>query len=285
MTIKNTGASVRARLQNKARGDAVDFKLVLTRYALERLLYRLSISPQKDNFLLKGALLFDLWYDVPLRPTHDIDLLGFEIAEIPYLINDFEELCKLEVDDGIFFDLNSIKAEEIRKEANYSGIRVKLVGIIDNARCAIQVDIGYGDTVTPAPESVLYPVMLIDMPAPRLRVYPRYTVIAEKLDAIITLGMANTRMKDYFDLYVILRDTQLDRAVLEQAVSATLIRRGTSRPNVAPTGLSERFSMNPQKNNQWNAFVSRNKLKAAPLSETVEYLRKTLAFLFPDERN
>lgn len=285
MTTKNTSASVRARLQNKARADSVDFKLILTRYALERLLYRLSISPQKDHFLLKGALLFDLWYDVPLRPTHDIDLLGFEIAEIPFLINVFEELCKQEVDDGIFFDVNSIKAEEIRKEANYSGIRVKLVATIDSARCAVQVDIGYGDAVTPAPESVLYPVMLDDMPVPRLMVYPRYTVIAEKLDAIITLGMANTRMKDYFDLYVILQDAQLDRTVLEQAVSATLKRRGTTRPQSAPTGLSERFSMDAQKNIQWSAFVKRNKLEAPSMSETVEYLRNTLGFLFHDEIN
>ncbi len=227
-------------------------------------------------------MLFDLWYDVPLRPTHDIDLLGFGIAEIPHLIDIFEELCNLELDDGIFYDLKSIKVEEIRKEANYSGIRVTLLGLIDGAKCPIQVDIGYGDAVTPAPESVLYPVMLDDMPAPCLRVYPRYTVIAEKLEAIITLGMANTRMKDYFDLYVILQDTDIDRTVLSQAVTATLNRRKTTRPKDVPTGLSERFSLNAQKNAQWNAFVNRNKLKATSLGATVDYLRNTLAFLFDD---
>ncbi len=282
MTLKNRSASVRARLLSKAREKSVDYQLVLTRYALERLLYRLSISSQKEYFLLKGALLFDLWYDVPLRPTHDIDLLGFGIAEIPHLIDIFEELCNLELDDGIFYDLKSIKVEEIRKEANYSGIRVTLLGLIDGAKCPIQVDIGYGDAVTPAPESVLYPVMLDDMPAPCLRVYPRYTVIAEKLEAIITLGMANTRMKDYFDLYVILQDTDIDRTVLSQAVTATLNRRKTTRPKDVPTGLSERFSLNAQKNTQWNAFVNRNKLKATSLGATVDYLRNTLAFLFDD---
>ncbi len=282
MTLKNRSASVRARLLSKAREKSVDYQLVLTRYALERLLYRLSISSQKEYFLLKGALLFDLWYDVPLRPTHDIDLLGFGIAEIPHLIDIFEELCNLELDDGIFYDLKSIKVEEIRKEANYSGIRVTLLGLIDGAKCPIQVDIGYGDAVTPAPESVLYPVMLDDMPAPCLRVYPRYTVIAEKLEAIITLGMANTRMKDYFDLYVILQDTDIDRTVLSQAVTATLNRRKTTRPKDVPTGLSERFSLNAQKNAQWNAFVNRNKLKATSLGATVDYLRNTLAFLFDD---
>lgn len=282
MTLKNRSASVRARLLSKAREKSVDYQLVLTRYALERLLYRLSISSQKEYFLLKGALLFDLWYDVPLRPTHHIDLLGFGIAEIPHLIDIFEELCNLELDDGIFYDLKSIKVEEIRKEANYSGIRVTLLGLIDGAKCPIQVDIGYGDAVTPAPESVLYPVMLDDMPAPCLRVYPRYTVIAEKLEAIITLGMANTRMKDYFDLYVILQDTDIDRTVLSQAVTATLNRRKTTRPKDVPTGLSERFSLNAQKNTQWNAFVNRNKLKATSLGATVDYLRNTLAFLFDD---
>ena len=283
MSTRNTGASVRARLLNKARSDGVDYQLLLTRYALERMLYRLSVSPEKDHFLLKGALLFDLWYDVPLRPTHDIDLLGFGIAEIPHLINVFEGLCTQEIDDGIFFDLTSIKADEIRKEANYAGIRVTLVGLIDGARCPVQVDIGFGDAVTPAPESALYPVMFADMPAPLLRVYPRYTVVAEKLEAIISLGMANTRMKDFFDLYVILRDKQLDRTTLAQAVTATLNRRGTISPKNIPLGLSERFSIDAQKNNQWNAFVTRNKLNAESLVTTVQYLRNALAFLFNGE--
>lgn len=280
MTERNTSASVRARLLNKAKKDGVDFQLLLTRFALERLLYRLSISAEKDHFLLKGALLFDLWYDVPLRPTRDIDLLGFGLAEIPHLITVFEDLCNLMVADGIFFDGKSIKAEEIRKEANYSGIRVTLVGLIDGARCPIQVDVGYGDAVTPAPESARYPVMFDDMPAPHLRVYPRYTVVAEKLEAIISLGMANSRMKDYFDLWVILRDAQLDLATLEQAVFATLNRRGTINPKIIPIGLSEQFSADGQKNMQWNAFVKRNKLNADTLSATVKYLRDALIFIF-----
>jgi len=143
VTEKNTAASIRARLLNKAKRDALDFQFVLTKYALERLLYRLSISPQKDHFLLKGALLFDLWFDVPLRPTRDIDLLGFGIAEIPYLIDCFESICTMEVDDGIIFDDKSIKASEIRKDANYSGIRLTLTGLVDGARCPVQIDIGY----------------------------------------------------------------------------------------------------------------------------------------------
>ncbi len=281
MTARNTAASVRARLLNKARADGVDFQLLLTRYGLERLLYRLSISRERDNFLLKGALLFDLWYDVPLRPTRDIDLLGFGLAEIPHLVAAFEGICAIEVDDGISFDVNSIRADEIRKDANYSGTRLALTGLIDGARCPVQIDVGYGDAVTPAPESALYPVMFKDMPAPDLRVYPRYTVVAEKLEAIISLGMANSRMKDYFDLWVILRDAQLDREILAKAVTATLDRRGTTKPLGIPIGLSEQFSNDGQKTMQWAAFVKRNQMTATSLEKTVQDLRAALIFLFP----
>jgi Nucleotidyl transferase AbiEii toxin, Type IV TA system len=282
MTTRNSAASVRARLLNKARAQGVDFQLLLTRYGLERLLYRLSVSRERDNFLLKGALLFDLWYDVPLRPTRDIDLLGFGLAEIPLLLAAFEGICAIEVDDGMTFDSASIRADEIRKEANYAGIRLMLTGTIDGAHCPVQIDVGYGDAVTPAPESARYPVMFSDMPAPTLRVYPRYTVVAEKLEAIISLGMANSRMKDYFDLWVILRDAELDQTILVQAIEATLNRRGTRKPSGVPIGLSEQFSSDQQKLMQWKAFINRNQLTAASLEQTVQDLRTALMFLFQE---
>ena len=274
MTIKNIGASVRTRINNKAKEDKVNTLFLLTRYALERMLYRLSVSEHRDSFLLKGALLFDLWYDVPLRPTRDIDLLGFGMAEIPHLLKVFEDLCAIEVEDGINFEATSIEAEEIRKEANYSGTRVTLVGAIAGAKCAVQVDVGYGDAVTPAPEMATYPVMLKDMPAPQLRVYPQYTVIAEKFEAIVNLGMANSRMKDYFDLWVLLRNAALDPAILEQAVQATFTRRGTAMPIGTPVGLSDQFALDKSRVDLWDAFVGRNKLKAESLAETVTYLRE-----------
>ena len=280
MTQRNLAASVRARLFNKAKKDGVNFQRLLVRYALERVLYRLSISPEKDHFLLKGALLFDLWYDVPMRPTRDIDLLGFGLAEIPHLVAVFEGICLLDVDDGISFDVKSLKAEDIRKESNYSGTRLTLTGVIDNAKCPVQIDIGFGDAVTPAPELAIYPVMFDDMPAPSLRVYPRYTVVAEKLEAIITLGMANTRMKDYFDLWVILLDTPLDQKILSQAVVATVTNRRTKMPNGFPVGLSEQFGADTQKIIQWNAFVNRNNLRVESLGDTVRYLRDALAVIF-----
>lgn len=280
MTVKNIGASVRARIHNRAKAENVNTQFLLTRYALERMLYRLAISEHRDSFLLKGALLFDLWYDVPLRPTRDIDLLGFGIAEIPHLIEVFQNLCALEVEDGINFDAASIKAEEIRKDANYSGTRVTVVGQIDGAKCTVQVDVGYGDAVTPAPEMASYPVMLEDMPAPELRIYPRYTVIAEKFEAIVSLGMANSRMKDYFDLWVLLRHSNLEQEILGQAIQATFKRRKTAMPANVPIGLSDQFATEKSRIALWDAFVDRNKLEAESLLETVLYLREQLAFAF-----
>jgi predicted nucleotidyltransferase component of viral defense system len=279
MTIKNIGASVRTRINNKAKEDKVNTLFLLTRYALERMLYRLSVSEHRDSFLLKGALLFDLWYDVPLRPTRDIDLLGFGMAEIPHLLKVFEDLCAIEVEDGINFEATSIKAEEIRKEANYSGTRVTLIGAIDGAKCTVQIDVGYGDAVTPAPEIATYPVMLKDMPAPELRVYPRYSVIAEKFEAIVSLGIANSRMKDYFDLWVLLRNATLDSAILEQAVHATFKRRGTALQTDTPVGLSDQFSLDKSRVDLWDAFVGRNKLKAESLPDTVTYLRERFVLI------
>jgi hypothetical protein len=198
MKGQDRAASVRARLLNKAKAAKQDFNLVLTRYALERLLYRLSQSRHAERFLLEGALLIDLWFDIPHRPTRDADLLGFGPADIPHIDAVFRELCaaKIEPDDGIRFQAETVRAEEIRKDANYGGIRVALVGILAGARCPVQVDVGFGDAVTPAPETVDYPSMLPALPAPTLRAYPRYTVVAEKLEALVVLGIANSRMKD-----------------------------------------------------------------------------------------
>ncbi len=206
----NIGASVRGRLLTKARAEKLDFNLLLTRYALERLLYRMSISEQRDQFLLKGALLFDLWFDIPHRPTHDADFLGFGSAEIPHLENVFRDISRIAIEDGIVFQPDSVKAAEIRKDANYAGVRVTLIGLLDNARCPIQVDIGFGDAVVPGPEDAHYPIILSGMPVPQIRVYPRYTVVAEKLEALTSLGMLNSRMKDFFDLWVLAKQSEFE---------------------------------------------------------------------------
>lgn len=171
MTGRNVGASVRARLLARARETRQDFSLVLTRYAIERLLYRIGVSSHADHFLLKGALLFDLWFDVPHRPTRDIDLLGFGSGELSLMESTFKEISAIAEDDGVTFDPDTVRATEIRKDANYAGVRVGLLGSIDGARCQIQVDIGFGDAVTPDPDDVEYPVMLPEFAAPKLRAY------------------------------------------------------------------------------------------------------------------
>jgi hypothetical protein len=275
---QNRAASVRARLLNRAKAEKQDFNLVLTRYALERLLYRLSRSKYAEHFLLKGALLFDLWFDIPHRPTRGADLLGFGPADIPHIEAVFRELCEanIEPDDGILFQAQTVHAEEIRKDANYGGIRVTLVGILAGARCPVQVDVGFGDVVTPAPEPVDYPSMLPDLPAPILRAHPRYTVVAEKLEALVVLGIANSRMKDFFDLWVLARNLDFDGETLCRAIGATFDRRGTPIPDRVPFGLTDDFAKDSQKQTQWRAFLAKNALEPVSLAEVLDLLQRLL---------
>ncbi len=278
MSVRNFGASIRDRLLDKARAEKLDYNLLLTRYALERLLYRLSISEQRDQFLLKGALLFDLWFDVPHRPTHDADFLGFGSAEMPHLEKVFQDICRIDTEDGIVFQPDSVKAAEIRKEANYAGVRVTLMGLLDNARCPVQIDVGFGDSVVPGPEDVVYPVILPGMATPKIRAYPRYTVVAEKLEALTTLGMLNSRMKNFFDLWVLANHSDFEGALLAKAVAATFERRRTAIPPGAPIGLSDEFIIDSQKEKQWQGFLRKNALAPLPLEKVVNDLRE---FLLP----
>lgn len=272
MSERNVAASVRARLLNRARETKQDFNLVLTRYAIERLLYRVSLSTHANNFLLKGALLFDLWFDIPHRPTRDIDLLGFGSIELPDIENVFKDICSLEINDGVVFLAQSVRAIEIRSDANYSGARVLLLGMIENARCQIQIDIGSGDAVTPGPEYAQYPVMFEEFEAPRLRAYPRYTVVAEKFEALTVLGIANSRMKDYFDLWILSRYCDFEGDVLRHAVQATFNARNTILTRETPFGLTLAFAQDAQKDTQWQAFLRKNKLEAPTLNEIIEAL-------------
>lgn len=273
MSQRNVAASIRARLKQHADARQQDFNLTLTHYGLERLLYRLSISPHANSYLLKGALLFALWYDQPHRPTRDADLLGFGPDDIESAVAAFREICQIAVDDGVAFDLASVKGAAIRKEAGYGGVRVDLLATLDGARIALQVDIGFGDAVTPAPESVNYPVLLEGLPAPQLRAYPKYTVVAEKFHAVCLLGMANTRIKDYFDLWVLLTEDALDPSELHRAVEATFQRRKLAVPSAVPSGLSDAFALDATKQKQWVAFLKKNRLEAVGLTEVIALLR------------
>lgn len=270
---KNLAASVRTRLKQHATANKQDFNLTLTRYGLERLLYRLSVSEHASNFLLKGALLFTLWYDVAHRPTRDADLLSFGPDDVDTAVDTFQEICLIPADDGVVFNPDSVKGSIIRKQAGYGGVRIDLEAKLDGARIALQVDIGFGDAVTPAPQAISYPVLLEDFPAPQLRAYPKYTVVAEKFHAVCFLGLANTRMKDYFDLWVLLNDTTLDPLELRQATKATFERRKMPLPTTVPIGLSDSFASDVTKQTQWNAFLKRNQLEPTVLADVVSTLR------------
>lgn len=272
----NLPASILARLLTLARQRGDDYSLLLNRFALERLLARISTSPHADRFLLKGALLFALWYDTPHRPTRDADLLGFGADDEAHLIASFRDIAAMDLGDGIVFDPDSVKADAIREDNTYGGTRITLVARIGSARCALQIDVGFGDAVTPGPKTVAYPTLLGDFPTPTLRVYPVYTVIAEKYQAMVMLGQANSRMKDFFDLAVIARRTELDGATLAAAIAATLARRNTALPTERPLALTPPFSEDLAKLRQWKAFLNKNRLDAGSLGDTVALLHDLL---------
>lgn len=274
--MNNVAASVRARLLNVAKAQGVDFNQVLVRFALERILYRLSQSEHADHFLLKGALLFTLWYDMPHRTTRDADLLGFGASDLESVAQTFRDIASVAVDDGIVFDPDSVAAEEIRKDAGYAGARIFISGELARARCKTQIDIGFGDAVTPGPVDATYPVLLADLPAPRLRAYPVYTVVAEKLHAIALLGMTNSRLKDYLDLSVLLDREALDTDLLAQAIKATFERRGMAVPAGLPVGLTDEFAHDPSRQALWQAFIKKNELALEPLPTIVDRLRVAL---------
>ncbi len=267
---RNLPASIRQRLLNLAHERGEDFQGILDRYAVERLLYRLSISGHRNDFLLKGALLFAVWIDAPHRPTRDADLLGFGEPAPDRLADSIGQLCAIAAPDGITYDATTVKVEEIRLQASYPGLRVTLRANLDGARCNVQLDVGFGDAVTPAPAEAEYPGLLPDLPAPRLRMYPRETVCAEKLEAIALLGIANSRLKDYFDLLALGREGAMDTADLARAIAATFERRGTPLPEGIPLGLSPAFATDPDKRRQWDAFLNRNRLDAPALDATIE---------------
>lgn len=272
----NLGASVRARLLNIAKAEKADFNQVLVRYALERFLYRLSKSAHANNFLLKGAMLFNLWYDMPHRPTRDADLLGFGPSDLESIGQTFRDIVSVVADDGIVFDPASVSVEEIRKAAGYAGARIIISAELARARCKTQIDVGFGDAVTPGPVDAVYPVLIADFPAPLLRTYPVYTVVAEKLHAIEILGMTNSRLKDYLDLSVLLDREDLNPTTLASAIAATFARRGTVLPKELPIGLSDEFANDLSRQVLWSAFLRKNELASLPLLKVVTALRGNL---------
>lgn len=270
---RHAAVSARARLRARARARGEDVQRVLVRYALERLLYRLSVSEHAGDFILKGAMLFALWGDgLEHRPTKDIDLLGRGDPRPSRLAVVFQSVCgvKVAADDGLDFHADSVVGAAIREDAVYDGVRVVLQAFLGRARIRVQIDIGYGDAVTPSPVRVLYPTLLDD-PAPALRAYPAPTVMAEKLEAMVSLGIANSRMKDFFDVAWCAAHLAFEGEELVSAVRATFERRGTELPIGAPLAFTSSFATDAAKRDQWAAFARKSQLgDPGALPEVIE---------------
>lgn len=277
---QNLAASVRQRLMNKARQQKEPFDLVLIRFALERLLYRISASPHSRRFVLKGAMLFQVWSGEVHRPTRDLDLLSTGAPSPADFEQLFREVCTQDVeDDGLVFRAETVTAERMKEEEQYEGIRLKLQALLASARIPIQVDIGFGDAVTPGVDEISYPVIL-DFPSPQLQTYPRETVVAEKFQAMVMLGIANSRMKDFFDIWSLARTFEFAGPILSSAIQATFERRQTALPASSPLAFTSEFSLDRQKVTQWKAFLRKGKLAAGGLS-LEEVVAVSSDFLMP----
>lgn len=261
---RNIAASVRDRLTARARGCQQDVQRVLMRYAIERFLYRLSRSDFRDRFVLKGAMLFGLWADAPHRATGDLDLLGFGESAAEGIADVVRRICRVKVDDdGVEFLVDTVRAEQAREEDEYQGVRVRLESRIAGARLPIQIDIGFGDVVTPGAQEIDYPTLL-EFPAPRLRAYPPETVVAEKYQAMVKLGAFNSRMKDFYDLWAIAMVFRFEGPTLARAIKATFERRSTALPTRTPDALAPEFAADPTKQRQWRGFIEKGELSRAP---------------------
>lgn len=259
--VTNLGASTRQRLLNLAKARGEDFDLVLTRFALERLLYRLSRSPHADRFVLKGAMLIAVWLPDAFRATRDLDLLGRGDGSPERAKAVFEDLCRVAVEpDGIEFDPATVRANLIREDQRYLGTRVKLEARIAGAVIGLQVDVGYGDAVVPPPATIEYP-SLLHLPPPRVKAYSRYGVVAEKLQAAVELGLANSRLKDFFDLFMLASRFDFHGPQLVAAIRATFSRRSVTISAESPAALTTRFSEAPEKVAQWNGFLKRSRVR------------------------
>ena len=267
-------ASIHARLLNGAKLRGEDFNHVFMRYAIERFLYRLSITPARKTYCLKGALLFSVWFDTPHRPTHDADFLVLGLENVEQIRETMRNIYAIQVNDGMVFHPSSITIQDIRQNNKYGGYRVQLNCVLGKARCSLQLDLSFGEAITPAPDEIAFPTLLSDLLAPNLRVYPRATVAAEKLEAIVSLGMSNSRMKDYFDLRALAVEGVLDQSILAKAIAATFRRRATPFPNGVPIGLSDEFAVDTNKKIQWRAFVNKNQLRAPELIRIVRQIRE-----------
>ena len=275
--IKNIGASVRARLLQISKDSGQNYQLILTRYANERLLYRLAESAHAEQFVLKGAVLLMTWFDEPFRGTRDVDFLGHGDPDPEAVLGVFKEIFSIDPPDGVHFDAEGARIARIREDTEYGGVRIKSVADVGGARIPISVDIGFGDVMEPEPQILDLPGLL-DMPTATLRGYARETVVAEKFQAMVALGLTNTRVKDYYDIWLLSQSFEFDKTQLGRAIAATFARRETAVPTKVPDALTGAFSEDEAKQRQWVAFVRDVSLDPGPLSAVVETLA---GFLLP----
>lgn len=275
--MKNIAASVRDRLTNQAKDLGVTLPSLIERFAMGRILWRLSQSGQADRFVLKGAQLFSLWADEAHRPTRDLDLLSFGDPSVEKMEQFFNELLFTPADpeDGLIW--GKVKVATIRAEQRYGGVRATMKVKLDGAEVPVQIDIGFGDAITPGPVETTWSELL-DFPEARLLAYPPETVIAEKLEAAVDLELANSRMKDFYDLHWFSENMSFDGTILLKAMRATFTCRGTEIPKEPPLALTAEFAGDREKNTQWNAFLRKNKLTASPFPEIIPRLHE---FLMP----
>jgi len=278
--LKNLSTSVHSRLLNLARSSGRDFNELCLRYSVERFLARLAASIHAERFILKGAMLYIPWKLDDKRTTMDLDLLGFGSTDLDHLKEVFRQICASDLeDDGLVFDTQSLAVARIREEAIYAGARVIIRVTMGTMPIKLQVDVGFGDQVVPAPQCAEFPALLAAH-GPVIRSYSPETVIAEKFNAMIELGMANSRMKDYFDIWMLSRNFVIEQQVLSEAIQQTFSKRRTPLPQAEPIALSDEFMRNDSKQTQWKGFLRKQRrLDIVPdLAEIIEELRN---FLLP----
>ncbi|HEY5869491.1 MAG TPA: nucleotidyl transferase AbiEii/AbiGii toxin family protein [Candidatus Tectomicrobia bacterium] len=278
-TGSHIATSIRQRLLNKARETGRPFNEILQYFAIERFLYRLARSPHADKFVLKGAVMFAAWQAPISRPTMDIDLLGFTNNSIDAIVAVTQVICTQVVEpDGLTFEPESVAGERIVEDADYAGVRVRFRGILGTARITMQLDIGFGDVIVPQPVPIEYPTIL-PLPAPRLRGYSRESAIAEKFEAMVKLGMLNSRMKDFFDVWLLAHQFDFEGRILTTAIAQTFATRRTVVP-AEPIALTDAFAADTGKQSQWQSFIRRSRLQHAPDS-LVDVVTTLAVFLRP----
>jgi len=280
---KNIPASIRDRLLNKSKELKRPFLEILQYYAMERFLYRLSISDFSKNFYLKGALLFKIWNPEMHRATMDIDMLAKTLNKRENLEKICKKICNIQSipDDGIQFDVKSIKSSEIQIEAEYGGIRLEFEAELNKAIISMQVDIGFGDIITPKPQSIIFPTIL-NLPPPHLQGYTPESVIAEKLEVMVKRELTNSRMKDFYDIWILSKSSFVQKDKLIQAIQKTFQHRGTIIP-IHPFCLTTDFSNHPEKQNQWNAWIKKMTISSTiSLPDIISELKTYLLPIFQE---